>query len=615
MKKTLIISLIAASAMATTSCSDFLDRLPMTEPNNETYLSTENQVRSYINGLYMAIPTFNQYGLGVRAEEKNSDNILAEQYDERLNGEFTNFSGASDWSTGYQNLRDVNYFFHYYTVSEDEENDNLRSLRGEAHFLRAYWHFYLLKRFGNIPLMDAFWDENATIEGLQIPQKPRNEVAKFILQDLTTAKGLLHGRSEYKGLRINKEAAMILAMNVALYEGSWEKYHANDAFAAQTNESEYFFNQVITWGDELFQAGITLNTKDTDPFGATTPADAFAHMFNQKDYSNVPEAVFWKKYSMAEGVYNSVVPSLAGGIVDTDGAAGLSKSLVDNYLNADGTFINPTDAKYKDFNVMFENRDPRLTETVMSTGHKFRSATITRPMCVKEFIKNATTDEEKQSNAEILSPYLNGDGNGRNLTGFHTALGVDTTYTRDSFWDTGLVIFRYSEALLAYAEAAEELKKCDDTVLEKTLKLLRERAGVTYVKPNDMGKDPHFSDFGYELTPNMQEIRRERRSELALQGFRLDDLMRWKGEKLIVNQRGRGAYLGHDGVLYKSFNTSDTETANALGRLLTDVNGWLDPLQGRLPNGYQFHADRDYLMPISPDELALNKLLKQNPNW
>ena len=123
MKKTLIISLIAASAMATTSCSDFLDRLPMTEPNNETYLSTENQVRSYINGLYMAIPTFNQYGLGVRAEEKNSDNILAEQYDERLNGEFTNFSGASDWSTGYQNLRDVNYFFHYYTVSEDEEND------------------------------------------------------------------------------------------------------------------------------------------------------------------------------------------------------------------------------------------------------------------------------------------------------------------------------------------------------------------------------------------------------------------------------------------------------------------------------------------------------------
>ena len=81
-----------------------------------------------------------------------------------------------------------------------------------------------------------------------------------------------------------------------------------------------------------------------------------------------------------------------------------------------------------------------------------------------------------------------------------------------------------------------------------TLKLLRERAGVTYVKPNDMGKDPHFSDFGYELTPNMQEIRRERRSELALQGFRLDDLMRWKGEKLIVSQRGRGAYLGHDGT-------------------------------------------------------------------
>ena len=71
-----------------------------------------------------------------------------------------------------------------------------------------------------------------------------------------------------------------------------------------------------------------------------------------------------------------------------------------------------------------------------------------------------------------------------------------------------------------------------------------------------MGKDPNFSDFGYEISANLQEIRRERRSELALQGFRFDDLMRWGAHKLIVNKRGQGAYLGEDGVLYKSFNTS-----------------------------------------------------------
>lgn len=599
--------LLAAGAFMT-SCSDFLDRMPLTEPSNETYLASENQVRSYINGLYIALPSYSQYGIGVRGEDKNSDNILAEKYDLRLNGEYTAFSGSTEWSTGYQNLRDVNYFFHYYMIDEAAENDNIRSLKGEAYFLRAYWHFYLLKRFGNIPVMDAFWDDNATVEGLQIDQKPRNEVAKFILQDLENAKNLLYPRSKYSGLRINKEAAMVLAMNVALYEGSWEKYHANDVFAPKTNESQYFFEQVMTWGDELFNAGIALNTKETDPFGALYERDAFANLFNKQDYSKVPEALFWRKYSVAEGVYHSVTTLLASGVVDSDGAAGISQSLVDNYLKDDGTFIDPTESEYKrDFNKTFEGRDPRLLETVMSTDHKFRSATVTRPMCVKEYVEG-----DVEGNAEILPPYLTGDGNGRNVTGYHTALGVDTTYQKETFWDTGLVIIRYAEALLAYAEAAEELGQCTPEVLGKTIKPLRERAGVVYIEPK---KDLNFTDFGYEITANLQEIRRERRSELALQGFRFDDLMRWGAHKLIVNQRGRGAYLGEDGVLYQSFNTGNQETADALKRVLVDTDKMMDPLQGLLPNGYQFNPGRDYLLPISPDELALNKRLNQNPGW
>lgn len=600
--------LLAAGAFMT-SCSDFLDRMPLTEPSNETYLASENQVRSYINGLYIALPSYSQYGIGVRGEDKNSDNILAEKYDLRLNGEYTAFSGSTEWSTGYQNLRDVNYFFHYYMIDEAAENDNIRSLKGEAYFLRAYWHFYLLKHFGNIPVMDAFWDANATVEGLQIDQKPRNEVAKFILQDLENAKILLYPRSKYSGLRINKEAAMVLAMNVALYEGSWEKYHANDAFAPKTNESQYFFEQVMTWGDELFKAGIALNTKDTDPFGALSGGDAFANLFNKQDYSKVPEALFWRKYSVAEGVYHSVTTLLASGVVDSDGAAGISQSLVDNYLNADGTFIDPTESEYKrDFNKTFDKRDPRLLETVMSTGHKFRSATVTRPMCVKEYVEG-----DVEGNAKILPPYLTGDGNGRNVTGYHTALGVDTTYQKETFWDTGLVIIRYAEALLAYAEAAEELGRCTPEVLNKTIKPLRERAGVVYVEPGIV--DPNFTNFGYNISAKLQEIRRERRSELALQGFRFDDLMRWGAHKLIVNQRGRGAYLGEDGVLYKSFNTTVKETKDALSRVLTDSEKRMDPLQGLLPNGYQFNPGRDYLLPISPDELALNKRLNQNPGW
>ncbi len=149
-------------------------------------------------------------------------------------------------------------------MPESIETDEIRSLKGEAYFLRAYWHFVQLKKFGDIPVMDGFWDGNATIAGLQIPQKDRGEVAKFILEDLDRAEKLLYSRKKYSGLRISREAALLLAMQVALYEGSWEKYHKDDAFAATTNQSDWFFGEVLRWGDMLFECGLKLNTKDTD---------------------------------------------------------------------------------------------------------------------------------------------------------------------------------------------------------------------------------------------------------------------------------------------------------------------------------------------------------------
>ena len=160
--------------------------------------------------MYMALPAPSQYGMGVRGEEKNSDNILAEKYDLRLNGEYNAFSGSSEWQKGYQNLRNVNYFFYYYCVPENEETEDVLSLKGEAYFLRAYWHFYLLTRFGDIPLMDRLWDENATVAGLQIPPASRSDVAKFILEDLKTAsEGMLQSRSKYSGLRIGNAGSFV----------------------------------------------------------------------------------------------------------------------------------------------------------------------------------------------------------------------------------------------------------------------------------------------------------------------------------------------------------------------------------------------------------------------
>lgn len=617
MKKRIII-LTAFVTLVLSACSDFLDRKPLTQPDNASFLASREQVESYINGLYLALPVLTQYGMGVRGEEKNSDNILAEKYDKRLNGENNQFSGSSDWTKGYQNLRNVNYFFQYYCVDEGLETDEVRSLRGEAYFLRAYWHFYLLTRFGDIPVMDKCWDDNATVDGLQIPAAKRADVARFILSDLKAAIGevsearaSLYPRSKYLGLRINKETAVILAMRVALYEGTWEKYHAGTAFAAEDHSAE-FFQEVLNWGDQqLFPANLTLNTPATDA-EAVEPGDAFAHLFNRKDLSDVPEAVFWKHYSVGTSIFHNLSALLAAGTVDGSGPAGLSKSLVDNYLNADGTFIDPQDAKYKDFNAMFDGRDPRLLATVMHTGSKYRSTVgskSSKPMNVRAYDNTGTETEIKEKNADIVSPGLNSDGASKNVTGFHIALGIDTTYV-DGDSETALILFRYAEGLLCYAEAAAELNKCDDNVLAKTLKPLRERAGVIYIKP--AAADPNFPFAG--LSPVLQEIRRERRSELALQGFRLDDLMRWAGAGVLkgTNGRGRGAYLGEDGVLYQSFSPAGQES---LKLVLTDNEGWMDPLQQYLPDGYLFDLNRDYLLPIPQDELQLNRELHQNPGW
>ena len=586
---------VAASILPFSSCSDFLDREPITKPEAGNFLTGAIQVENYINGLYMPLPSFSKFGLGVRSEEKNSDNIIAEKYDARLHGQNNQFSGASDWQTGYQNLRKVNYFFHNYKVPEAQENEDVLSLKGEAYFLRAYWHFDLLKKFGSIPVMDAFWDENATIAGLQIPAKTRNEVARFILSDLVEAKNLLHSRGKYSGIRINKEAAMVLAMNVALYEGTWEKYHSSDDFASSTNESNYFLGEVINWGNELFGCGIDLYKTGQNP------GDAFAALFNSKDLSGMGEVLLWRKYSSDEGVFHDVNGNLKAGVVDSEGAAGITQSLVDNYLNADGTFIDPTNEKFKDFKETFEGRDPRLIQTVMNEGAKFASATTATPMHLEEY-----TDEKKNT---ISPPKLAGDGNTRSLTGYHIRLGIDTTFVSGN-GETALPIIRYAEGLLAYAEAAAELEMWSDDIANKTLKALRERAGVKYLAP---AKDANFTDFGYTLTPVLQEIRRERRSELALQGFRLDDLMRWKADKLIVGKRGKGAYVGDESILFKSYSPDNQKRIRE--RLTLDDNKWADPMAGTMPSGYQFHADRDYLLPIPPSELELNKKLKQNPKW
>ena len=188
MKKTyLYIALLMGASTLFSSCSDFLDREPITAPNNESFLSGESQVRGYINGLYTALPSLQKFGMGVRGEEKNSDNILSEIYDRRLNGEETVFSVIK---LGKPVIRTCAMsIISFITIKTRESgNEEIKSLIGEAYFC-SLLAFCATEKFGDIPVMDAFGMRTLLSPDCRFRKKDHNEVAKFILEDLDKAKG------------------------------------------------------------------------------------------------------------------------------------------------------------------------------------------------------------------------------------------------------------------------------------------------------------------------------------------------------------------------------------------------------------------------------------------
>ena len=164
--------------------------------------------------------------------------------------------------------------------------------------------------------------------------------------------------------------------------------------------------------------------------------------------------------------------------------------------------------------------------------------------------------------------------------------------------ETGLILLRYAEVLLNYAEAKYEL---DGVVADDALNLLRQRVGMPDFKVHSQSSDKNRIEYGYSISDELYEIRRERRVELALEGLRDDDYMRWAACALFKNKRPKGYPV--DLAQYPDFASK------------VDENGLLDYFKDVMPDGYQFRENQDYLYSIPQDELTLNPNLKQNPGW
>jgi hypothetical protein len=588
-KKNLLFALIFGLLIGATACSEFLERSPEDRVNDDAVWKTADHLKLYVNNFYnqnALLPLRNGYSYDetpfYQDAAGGSDILIATNSNSRMNGEGIVPESGGGWAYGdWSVLRNINYFFSRYQTAIGDENEINRYV-GEALFFRAIFYFDKVRNFGDVP----FYEDLLTLKDdalLHKARDPRNEVVRRLMDDLDKAVQYLPSRKgkSWDG-RLNKETAMLLQARIALYEGTWEKYHTGTPFGvAGSNGSEF-----ITKAKEVTDALIALNSCGLDNVGTT---NGYFNLFNQQTYATSQEVLFWRQYQV--GVIVQKWPRYTY----TGSSMGLTKRMIESYLATDGKPIDITTQTVGDATLVnvVTNRDPRLNQTIYVDDNLH------------------ITDNRATPNRVFTYPQLSGEGQTRCATGYQVYKGHDPLEYATENGTAALIYFRYAEALLINAEAKAELGTITQADLNNTINKLRDRAGMPHMTLADVNGWSYAKEFP-ALSNIINEIRRERKVELVCEGFRVDDIFRWAAaDELIKDYIPLGAKRAQwEGI-----------TGEAL---LGDVSalpakdGYINPY-GNVSvgtSGYQFNLNRDYLRPLPLTELTLNPALKpNNPGW
>jgi hypothetical protein len=379
--------------------------------------------------------------------------------------------------------------------------------------------------------------------------------------------------SEIAPSRVNKDIALLLKARVALYEGTWEKYHQGTVFAGTTDGNAFIQIAADAAKTVIDNGNYSIATGDPD--------EAYYRLFNQVDLSGNPEIMFYEQLDFV--TYGG---DFANQLDNWPGSMGITQEMVQNYLCTDGLpyGVSPLFQGHDTREVIEVNRDPRLAQTIMVPGDVVKVSTSGDTLFFGMFNFACPTGYESQ---KFRRPEVDP------ATGNLSA-------------DVAFIHFRFAEALLIYAEAKAELGNLTQADVDMTVNQLRDRVGMAHLTLGSITADPNWLDYGYTLSDILHEIRRERVVELFGEGFRLEDLFRWRAHTVFSGKRPTGTLL-----------TSEIEAAHP-GRYYSNDDGFIDPYQKILngPNGgYGFNTDRDYLLPIPSNEITLNPNLDQNPGW
>jgi len=565
-------------ALIVYSCEDLLIKTPEDQISDPDFWNTDSDLQLYVNGLYGTLPGWNAMGAGgTRLPDATTDvcvasgNFLSEGKT-WINGELTVPASGGGWS--WTNIRRVNYFLDNANRVPGNSADKKQYI-GEGYFFRAWFYFELLKQFGDLPIIKHAL--SSTDSNLYAKRSSRTDVVSFIINDLDSAILKMGFKATAGQGRLNSDVAALFKARVCLYEGTWEKYHQNDAFKGKTNGTAF----LTAAADAALKV---INNKNYS-LSTGNKKQVYYELFNQEDYSKNPEVLLWRQYDndkYSDDIFGNQMWNWPQG-------CGISHEMMLTYLCSDGKpiAVSPLFQGDKDIRQIIVNRDERLVQSVMNPGDPIMinlkgdtTKFVTPTLTTQNFCPTAYESQK------FRRPQLNPrSGNYSNSMGY--------------------IIFRYAEALLIYAEAKAELGQLTQADVDMTINKLRDRVGMPPLVLSSITPDPNWPDWGYTVPDYLQEVRRERVVELLNEGFRFDDLKRWRADKLIVDKRPKGAYY-----------TAELKAVNS--KLKVDANNYLDPLVGVLngPNGgFGFNPARDYLRPIPTNELTLNPNLVQNPGW
>ena len=577
---------ISTAAIVLSSCSKNLDVPPVDQISNEQYWKTASDLNSYVVQFYTSFPTFrNQSGyhglIGADAYS-GSDQQIQNVPVAQMNGTRTPVASGGRWN--WASIRAVNIFFENYQKVK-EPAINVAQYVGEAHFFKAWFYFEKVRFYGDVP-----WYTNSMLvddEHLYDARTPRTQVIDSVLYHLDQAVANLGLVKDVSGgnNRLSKEAALIFKSRVALFEGSWQKYHAGTKFGTSGANANKYFQAAADAALEL----MTPNKYRVGIYNTGKPASDYNSLFNATNLSSNTEVVLWCKFDKTQSTFSHNFQQFI-----TSGTNGLSatRELVLNYLKKDGTpydydGVSATAKGSAFITKIGTDCDPRLSQVIWTPGQ--------------------TMWDNSAGKVLFAKPSLEKSGENKNYTGFQMSKGVDPKDPTaggalgfSTACETGAVVFRYAEALLNYAEAQAELGKTVDYA--SSINKLRARAGMPNFTVQPDPNRSQYAAFGYTLSDELYEIRRERAVELACEGFRFDDWRRWRGHNLFKGKRPLGfPYLASE---------------YAAGLVVpTNAEGLVDPFKTSMVNGYNFNESRDYLDNIPTNEITLNPKLTQNPGW